>query len=139
MHMTEAIPQRFNPETGKPNPVSLREVMLMDRKELKSFIKPLNKKEEWDFQVAVQSAALRMPLAERREVHKQLVDKLQKRENKSVADKLEVGLAKIQLKRLMLPEKQPIFFRKLRTKELKLPKWMTEKKSAYLMGASSAS
>lgn len=135
--MTEAIPQRFNPETGKPNPVSLKEVMLMDRKEVKAFLKPLGKKEEWDFQAAVQSAALRMPLSERREIQKQLVDKLQKRENKSVADKLELGLKKLQLKRLMLPEKQPIFFRKLRTKELKLPKWMTEKKSAYLMGASS--
>ena len=135
--MTEAIPQRFNPETGKPNPVSLKEVMLMDRKEVKAFLKSLNKKEEWDFHAAVQSAALRMPLAERREIQKQLVDKLQKRENKSVADKLELGLMKLQLKRLMLPEKQPIFFRKLRTKEFKLPKWMTEKKSAYLMGAAS--
>jgi hypothetical protein len=134
--MAEAVPQRFNPETGKPNPVSLREVMLMDRKEGKAFVKPLNKKEEWDFQVAVQSAALKMPLIERREVAKEFVAKLQKRENKSIGDKLEVGLAKLQLARLMLPEKQPIFFRKLRTKELKLPKWMTEKKSAYLMGTS---
>ena len=136
--MAEAIPQRFNPETGKPNPVSLRELMLMDRKEIKAFVKPLNKKEQWDFQVAVQSAALKMPLVERRELAKQLVDKLEKRENKTIADKLELKLVKLQTARLMLPEKQPIFFRKLRTKEIKLPKWMTEKKSAYLMGASAS-
>lgn len=135
--MTEASPQRFNPETGKPNPVSLKEFLLMDRDTQKSFIKPLSKQELKDFQLSVAVGYATMPLAERREIAKIQVDKLQQKEQKTIADKLSLLQAKMHLRQVMLPEKQPIFFRKLRTKEFKLPKWMTEKKSAYLMGASS--
>ena len=136
--MTEVVPQRFNPETGKPNPVSLKEFMLMDRDVQKSFIKPLSKKEQKDFQMAVIVGIAQMPLPERREMAKKQVETMQKKENKTIGDKLALLQAKLHLRQVMLPEKQPIFFRKLRTKEFKLPKWLTEKKSAYLMGASAS-
>ncbi len=135
--MTEVVPQRFNPETGKPNPVSLKEFLLMDRDVQKSFIKPLSKQEQKDFQMAVVVGVASMPLAERREIAKIQVDKMQQKENKTIGDKLALLQAKMHLRQVMLPEKQPIFFRKLRTKEFKLPKWLTEKKSAYLMGSTS--
>lgn len=136
--MTEVVPQRFNPETGKPNPVSLKEFMLMDRDVQKSFIKPLSKQEQKDFQMAVIVGIAQMPLPERREMAKKQVETMQKKENKTIGDKLALLQAKLHLRQVMLPEKQPIFFRKLRTKEFKLPKWLTEKKSAYLMGASAS-
>lgn len=135
--MAEVVPQRFNPETGKPNPVSLKEFMLMDRAAQKSFIKPLSKQEQKDFQMAVIVGIAQMPLPERREMAKKQVEIMQQKENKTIGDKLALLQAKMHLRQVMLPEKQPIFFRKLRTKEFKLPKFLTEKKSAYLMGAAS--
>ena len=103
--MTEVVPQRFNPETGKPNPVSLKEFLLMDRDVQKSFIKPLSKQEQKDFQMAVVVGYATMPLAERREIAKIQVDKMQQKENKTIGDKLSLLQAKMHLRQVMLPEK----------------------------------
>lgn len=123
----------FNPETGKPNPVSLKEYMLMDRHEQRAFGRALDKGEKRSFQTAVIREITRLRLKDRREIQQMLVTKLEKRQNTSIGDKVELALAKMRLTHLNMPEKQPIFFRKLRTKELPLPKWITESKSPYFI------
>ena len=123
----------FNPETGKPNPVSLKEYMTMDRKEQRAFGRALDRGEKKSFQAAVVREVTRLRLKDRREIQQTLVNKLERRQNKSIGDKVELALAKMRLTHLMMPEKQPIFFRKLRTKEMPLPKWITESKSPYFI------
>lgn len=125
----------YNPETGKPNPVSVREFHLMDRKEARAYMRPLSKREQKDFYLATVMAWESLPLQTRREIQQAYVDKLGKRDNKSIGDKIELFREKLYLKHLMLPEKKPIFFRKLRTKEHTFPKWMKETKSPYLISS----
>ncbi len=125
--------RRFNPETGKPLPVTPREYMLKDRHETKAFLAPLSRKERLDLQKAVSAAVIKMPLAERRSIADALVTKLENRRNTSIADILELTWARTHQAQLHLPEKKPIFFRKLRTREIKLPTWLGEAKSPYLI------
>lgn len=130
--MTETA-TRFNPESGKPNPVSVKEFALMDRKEMRAFMAPLSSKEKSDFMITYQVVYGALPLATKREIAQASVDKLAKRQNASIADAIELAHEKMHLKRLMLPEKQPIFLRKLRTKKFDMPRWIAEKKSPYLI------
>lgn len=109
--------QRFSPETGKPNPVSVRECHLMDRHELRAFLKPLDRKEKRDFAATAMMAFESLPLSERRLLQKALVQKLEARKGTGLGDKLELALEKSRLAQLMLPEKKPILFRKIRSKE----------------------
>lgn len=125
---------RFSPETGKPNPVSLREYMLMDRHEQRAFTKPLSQKEKYNFQLSVISGLMHMPLHERRAIQKELVAKLEARQKNTISDAIEVARAKFVYKSLMLPEKQPIFFRKLRSKDRSASKSIFQHvKSPYLI------
>jgi hypothetical protein len=133
--MTETQTQRFNPETGKPNPLSTREYMTMTFAEQKQFIGPLSRQEKKDFQLAFTQEYLTMSLAQRREIQKAALARLEARENKTIGQKLELLQAKMHMRHLMLPEKQPIFFRKLRSREISLPKWL-QRKSPYLISAS---
>lgn len=124
---------RFNPETGKPNPISLKEYLHMDRHEKRAFERALDKSELRAFRVAAHREAGQLRLPERRQIQTALVDKLKQRNNTSIADKIELTIEKARLARLMLPGKEPIFFRKFRTKVLPFPKWMTEAKSPYFV------
>ncbi|MEK7533006.1 MAG: hypothetical protein AAB542_01100 [Patescibacteria group bacterium] len=132
--MTETT-ARFNPETGKPNPISQREFHLMDRKEKRTFFVSLSGDEKKMFQAAIMVAVEALPLKVRREQQQMLVAKLEKRNSASMGDKVEILLEKVRLKQLMLPEKKPIFFRKLRSREFPWPKWMKEAKSPYLISS----
>lgn len=123
----------FNPETGKPNPVSVKEFALMDRKEMRAFMAPLSSKERGDFTIVYRVAYDALPLATKRDIAQASVDKLSKRQDVSIADAVELAYKKMYLKRLMLPEKQPIFLRKLRIKKFDMPRWISEKKSPYLI------
>ncbi len=123
----------FNKETGKPDPVSLKEFILMDRHEQRAFTRALDRGERKAFQASVMRELSRLRLKDRRELAAASVKKLESRENRSIGDKVELALARARLARLMMPEKQPIFFRKFRTREIPLPKWMTESKSPYFI------
>lgn len=123
----------FHPETGKPMPVSYQEFYNLDRHEVRAFLRAFSRKESKDFQLAVVAKALTLTRDERRKLEKAFVDKLEKRENKSVGDKVELYLARLRLKKVMLPEKKPIFFRKLRTGEPKVPVFLRNAKSPYLI------
>lgn len=130
--MTETTFQ-FNPETKKPMPVSMREFLLMDRKEQRAFNVALTKDEKFAFQASVFMKMVEMPQEERREIQKEFVAKLEKREDKSIGDKVELVREKWVLASLSLPEKQPIFFRKLRNK---VPfKSIRDAKSPYLIAS----
>ena len=126
----------FSKETGKPNPVSLKEYLLMDRHEHKSFFRGMDRKEQKTFLVVAAREASSLRLNERREIQSALVKKLEARKSMNIIDKIETSIEKARLARLMLPPKEPILFRKLRTKEFKLPKWLGETKSPYLIAKS---
>ncbi len=134
--MTEQKPTyRFNPETGKPNPVSVREVCLMDRNELRAFFKPLGIKEKMDFQFAFVAEYSKLSLKQRIEIAQAEVEKYSKRESMNIADKIELALAKLSLKNIMQEKKSVSSQKPDGKRELKLPKWVMEKKSPYLIGA----
>lgn len=124
---------RFSTETGKPNPVSLKEFLLFDRHEQRKFSHALTMKESKDFQMSVVREMSRMRLKDRREIAQAQVKKLSARDNRTLGDRMELAMAKARLAHLMMPEKQPIFLRKLRTMEVKLPKWIMESKSPYFI------
>ena len=121
------------PETDKPNPVSLREYHLMDRRERKAFLGKLTNSEKKDLRLAAVVAMESKPRSERREMARELVSKLEKRENPSVGDRVELLLAKKEVLRLTIPEKPAIFLRKLRTKAFPWPRWIRETHSPYLI------
>lgn len=125
--------QRYSPETGKPNPVSLREFMLMDRHEQRAFTKPLSQKEKYDFQLSVIHGMASMPLEEKRDIQKALVAKLASRAHMSLGDKIELTRETLYLKSIMLPKKEPILLRKLRAKPLPVLKLFGEAKSPFLI------
>lgn len=127
--------QRFSPETGKPNPVSLREYMLMDRHEQRAYMKPLSKKERYDFQIAALHGVINMPLSEKRTIQKEIVAKLEARTHMSIGDKIELVIEKLRDRQLQLPEKKPILFRKLRTKPMAVPKAFGSGKSPFLISS----
>lgn len=135
--MTEST-QRFNPETGKPNPVSVREFYLMDRKEQRAFLKPLSQKENWRFSKQFIVLFDRLSKAEKRELTQKKIEKLQKNKSPSVGDRIELFFAELRAKQQALPSKPPIFFRKFRTgeRQTRFPKWMTKTKSPYLISGS---
>lgn len=121
-------------ETGKqPTPVSYKEYSLMDRHEARAFFGKLTKDEKKDFQAAVVRVYTETPLSERRAIAQELVAKLEKRENKTIGDKLELVLEKLRLKQIMLPEKPPLLLQKLRNKPMPLPRFIKEAKSPYLI------
>ncbi len=127
------IETQLKQEGEKPNPVSYREFSTMDRHEQQAFLGKLSKEEKKEFQVAVARTYTETPITERRAIAQELVAKLEKRENKTIGDKMELVLDKVRLKQLTLPEKTPILFRKLRIKTLPMPRWIKEAKSAYLI------
>lgn len=127
--------QRFSPETGKPIPVSLREFMLMDRHEERAYIKPLSKKEKYDFQLAALHGIANMPLSEKRAIQKEFVAKLEARTHMSIGDKIELAIEKFRNRLLQLPEKKPILFRKLRKKPMAFPKMFGSGKSPFLISS----
>ncbi len=123
-------------EFDKPNPVSLREYHLMDRNERKAYLDQLTRSEQKKLRVAAIVAREAQPRKVRRELANELVEKLEKRQNTSIADKVEVLLAKKDAIRLLIPEKPAIFLRKLRAEALPWPKWMIkEHTSPYLIAA----
>jgi len=132
--MTE-MQRYFNPETGKPNPVSVREFYLMDRKEQRAFQKSLTRKEKRDFQLQFIVEVDKLPKSEKIALSRAFVDKLKLRDNKSIGDKVELFRAKLYAKRAELPTKQPIFFRKFRTGETPWPTWVLKTRSPYLIRA----
>lgn len=125
----------INPETGKPNPVSVREYYLMDRYEREAFRQQLTTSESNDFSYAAMVAVFDLPQAERTQLALQKVAKLENRPNTSIKDKLEVALAKWAVTKEKLPKKPPILLRKFRNGQGSeaMPKWLREKKSPYLM------
>lgn len=125
---------QFHPETKKPMPVSAREYQLMDRHEKRVFEKVLSDGEKKDFQLATMKHLWNQPLSERRDIANEFVAKLEKRENKSIGDKVELVMAKVHAASLKLPEKHPIFFRKFRQGEHPIPKILREAKSPYMIG-----
>ncbi len=74
-----------------------------------------------------------MPLTEKRMIQKELVAKLTLRKNMSIGDRIELAREQLYLKSIMLPEKRPILFRKLRTKPMGIPKMFGEAKSSFLI------
>lgn len=124
---------QFHPETKRSKPVSIREYLLMDRKEQRAFTKALTKEEKFAFQASVIKKLVEMPQEQEREIKKEFVAKLEKRNNSSIADKIELVLAKLYLKGLALPKKEPIFLRKVRAK-MPFPKRIRDAKSPYLIG-----
>lgn len=122
----------FNPETGKPNPISLKEWYGMDRKTQRTFAKQLSPREQYDFRLVLSMAFDTLPKAKRHEVLKHRVDALQTKEHKSIGDRIDLVMTTVEMKRLELPAKPPIFLRKLRT-EQHFPKWALEKKSPFFM------
>jgi len=121
-----------NPEIEKPHPVSIREYLLMDRHEIRAFTKKLTKQEKFDFQASVMKKLVEMPPEQLREIRAEFVEKLKKRQNKSIADKIELKQAILHQVSMALPKKEPIFFRKLRAK-VPMPKAIREAKSPYLI------
>ena len=119
-------------EFDKPNPVSLREYHLMDRNERKVYMAKLTRDEQKNLRLAAIVAMESKPRKERQELADTLVEKLNKRQNTSIADKIEVVLAKKDALRLMIPERPAIFLRKLRA--IPWPRWM-ERSSPYLIAA----
>ena len=104
----------------------------MDRNERGVYMANLTRKEQKDLRLAAIVAMESKPRKERKLLADELVEKLNKRQNVSIADKIEVALAKKDSLRLMLPERPAIFLRKLRA--IPWPKWM-ERSSPYLIGA----
>lgn len=132
--MTEA--QISSPETGKPNPVSIKEYMLMDRYEQRQFQQGLSKSEKKDLMTHAARESWNLPLEKKREIQQEFVKKLEQRSNNKIGDKYELWQAKAYLKHIMLPEKQPIFFRKLRSKEPPfIRKFFGTVKSPYLISS----
>jgi len=128
--------QYISPETGKPNPVSLREYLTMDRYEQRQFQHDLSKSEKKDLMMHAAREVWFLPLAKKREIQQEIVKKLEQRSNDKIGDKLELWQAKAYLKHIMLPEKQPIFFRKLRSKEPPfIRKFFGTVKSPYLISS----
>jgi len=121
-------------EQDKPNPLSLREYHLMDRHERGVYMSKLTREEQRALRLAAVAAMAEKPRKERKQLADELVEKLSKRQNVSIADKVEVMLAKKDSLRLMIPERPAIFLRKLRA--IPWPKWM-ERTSPYLIGAHS--
>ncbi len=119
-------------EQDKPNPVSLREYYLMDRHERGVYMAKLTREEQKDLRVAAAVAMESKPRKERKQLADELVEKLRKRQNASIADKIEIALAQKNALALLLPERPAIFLRKLRA--IPWPKW-TERSSPYLIGA----
>lgn len=123
----------FNPETGKPNPISLKEWYGMDKKSQRAFAKQLSPKEQYDFTFAFTRAIDQLPKAKRHELIQHRVESLSKKEHKSIGDRIDLALTTMEMKRLELPSKPPIFLRKLRTKETPFPKWVRDIKSPFLI------
>lgn len=103
----------------------------MDRHERGMYLSKLTRKEQKDLRVAAIVAMESKPRKERKQLADELVEKLRKRQNVSLADKIEIALAQKDSLRLMLPERPAIFLRKLRA--IPWPKWM-ERTSPYLIG-----
>ena len=118
-------------EAGKPNPISLREIVTMDPKDLKAFSSKLSKDEKKEFGFAMLREQLKLTKDERKEFAQMTIDRIQKIENKTLKDKLDLGLAKLRRKTIDL-EKPPIFFRKLR-QEPYIPKFLRNAKSPYFL------
>lgn len=122
----------FNPETGRPNPVSLKEWYGMDRKTQRTFAAQLSPKEKFDFINALGVAFDSLPKDKRHEILQHRADVLQKKEHKSIGDRMDLALTQVEAKRLELPAKPPIFLRKLRGAS-RFPKWVGEIKSPFFM------
>lgn len=118
-------------ETGKPNPISLRELTAMSKEDVKSFTGKLTKKENQEFYKSIMRAQLTLTKDERKELARITINKLQKIEQKTLGDKIDLGLAKIRLKSID-HERPPIFFRKFRQTP-HIPKFLKDAKSPYLM------
>jgi len=127
--------QQLSKETDKPNPVSIREYHLMDRHELRAYLAPLDRQERKQLLLASVAAWEALPLADRRSIQKEYVAKLESRNHMSIGDKIELARERVYYRHLMLPEKKPIFFRKLRSNPVPLPKIFHEAKSPYLIHA----
>ena len=125
--------QRSTKEVNKPTPVSMREYMLMDRHEQRVFHSKMTRSEKKVFGMQFVREYTRMPLVDKREIAKAQVEKLSQRPNSSLGDKIELAQARAYAVNIHLPEKKPIFFRKLRTKEIPLPKMFREANSPYLI------
>jgi len=120
-------------EQGKPNPVSLHEYQLMDRHEQKAFLDGLTRDEQKMFQKTVAAKVYAQTRQQWRETARAFVKKLEGRDNKTIGDKLELQIARVRAAQLSLPEKKPIFFRKLRTGKPAVPKFLLSAKSPYLI------
>src|SRR3989344_708478 len=124
---------RYHTETGKPLHLSVAEFCLMDRHEAKAFMKPLTKKEQWEFSKAYLVAVNTMPLEKQRELSRKRIEKLEKRPNRSIGDRWELWWARLYHKLYMVPEKKRIFFRKFQQKREDFPRWVRYTKSPYLI------
>lgn len=123
----------MNPETGKPNPASLKELATMDRHELRSFAKGMTKGESFDFQIAYAVAQTALPIGQKVEYARARLGKIQSRENKSIPDKFELWQAKQYLK--SVESRQQRQQNGAKQKEVSFPKWIKEKKSPYLIAS----
>ena len=112
-----------NPETGKPNPISLKELSIMDPHELKAFTKGMTMKESFDFQIAYAVAETALPTNKKIEYARERIKKLESREKKSIPDKVKILLEKQYIKNLASSPR----------KEVHWPKWIKETKSPYLI------
>lgn len=108
----EQTTQRFNPETGKPNPVSMKEFYLMDRKEQRAFLKPLSSKEQMAFVYAYDTQLFKCPKSEMQQLREAKIQKLSERKNSSISDRIELAMVKLNKKLSDFPEKPAILFRK---------------------------
>lgn len=84
----------MNPETGKPNPISLKEWYHMDTTDQKQFMKGLSYKEQIAFGIASENAFYHLPKQEKRELLQARIDILNIKENPSLMEKLELKTLK---------------------------------------------
>lgn len=123
----------FNPETGKPNPISLNEWFGKDRDHAEQFLRGLSAKEKKDFSVSVTVAFESLPKQKRLELVRIKKEALEKKQNASLRDKVDLAIIKLKEKQLELPSKPVIFLRKLRGPNSPFRKWAAETKSPFLI------
>jgi hypothetical protein len=121
----------INPETGKPNPLSYKEWMTMDRKAQKAFLNSLSIPEQVSFITVANEHYAKLPKAEKKALWDARVDMLKNIPNKSLAQRLELAVVKLGAKRLSLPDRPRIIGRKLSGIENPLKKLV---KSPYFIG-----
>jgi len=84
----------ISPETGKPNPISLKEWYHMDTTDQKQFMKGLSYKEQVAFGIASKNEFYHLPKQEKQELLQARIDILSKKENPSLMEKLELKTLK---------------------------------------------